>query len=113
ESSTLVPLRVGRNTALSRADFAMSSQCARLNLKSAIGDSDPIKDSAYTTRGTTAHVQSEPLEVVGQPISEDLTQGLTTLELDRIDATLVVGQSLMLKGEDANLSGTTQCEIVS
>src|SRR5690606_5241692 len=54
ESSTLVPLRVGRNSALSRADFAMSSPCARLNLKSAIGDSDPIKDSAYTTRGTTA-----------------------------------------------------------
>src|SRR5690606_1767234 len=47
------------------------------------------------------------------PISEALTQGLTTLELDRIDATLIAGQSLMLKGEDADLSGTTQCEIVS
>jgi len=112
ESSALVPLRVGRNSVLSRADFAMSSQCARLNLKSAIGNSDPVKDSAYTTRGTTAHLQSEPLEVLGPPIAAALAQGLTTLELDRIDTTLAVEQTLMLQGEDANLPGTTQCELV-
>ena len=78
EGSTLVPLRVGRNSELSRADFAMSAKCARLNLKSPDGVTDPAKDPAYTTRGTTAHLQSEPLVVMGEPITTNLTPGLTT-----------------------------------
>lgn len=113
ENASLIPLRVGRNSVLSRADFALTAQCARLNLKDAIGDGDPVKDSAYTTRGTVAHVQSEPLEVLGTPINAPLPQGLLSLELDRIDTTLAVDQLLMLQGEDANLPGTTQCEVIS
>lgn len=112
ENSALVPLRVGRNSEVSRADFAMSAKCARLNLKNIDGETNPTKETSYTTRGTTAHVQSEPLDVVGDPIETGLTPGQTTLDLDRIDANLTVGQVLALKGEDADLPGTTQAEMI-
>jgi predicted phage baseplate assembly protein len=112
ESATLVPLRVGRNSELSRADYGMSAKCARLNLKGVDGASDPKKEAAYTTRGTTAHLQSEPLTVTGAPITSNLSQGQTALPLDRIDARLFIGQSLALQGEDADLPGTTQREII-
>jgi len=112
ENSALIPLRVGRNSELSRADFGMSAKCARLNLKNADGLTDPVRDPAWTTRGTTAHVQSECLEVIGSPITTDLTQGLTELELDRMVASLFDGQLLAIRGENASLSGTIQREIV-
>ena len=105
-SGDLAALRVGRNVELSRADFAISARCARLNLKVANGKSDPDKTQApfkdMTTRGTTAHAQSEPLAVVGTPIDTKLFRGDITLPLDRVDARLFVGQSLALQGEDGS-----------
>ena len=113
-SGELAALRVGRNVELSRADYAMSAKCARLNLKTVAGDPDKTKPpfTGMTTRGTTAHAQSEPLAVLGAPIETDLARGQTTLPLDRIDARLFIGQSLALQGEDADLPGTTQREII-
>lgn len=113
----LAALRVGRNVDLSVADYAMSAKCALLNLKSPDGAGDPDKTkppfAGMTTRGTTAQVQSEPLAVLGAPITADLVQDQITLALDRIDARLFIGQSLALQGENADLPGTTQREIIS
>ncbi len=111
--TTLLPFRVVSASEASRADYAMSAKCTGIQLKTA--DNNPLEEAVrdvFKNRATTCHVDSEPLSVIGQPLSPNLTKGLTALELDRIDLDLVIGQSVAIKGEDSNPPGKTQSEIV-
>jgi len=113
---SLVALRIGSNLESSQADYGMSAKCARLNLKGVDGTSPPSKEDAdaesYTTRGTTAHVHSEPLDVIGAPIETPLQKDTLSIELDQMVQDLTIGQALVLKGENADLPHTINREII-
>ncbi|MCD4843353.1 MAG: putative baseplate assembly protein [Methanosarcinales archaeon] len=74
----------------------------------------------FTVRKTTAHVQSERLELVDMPINDPVEEkngtgeniGAKNLMLDRMVLDLCTGQPMALSGEQADASGIIRNEIV-
>ncbi len=108
----LLPLRIGLAADVSRADYAISAKCTGLQLNNVDGSSIANKDEEFKNRTTTAFVESESLTVIGAPISTRLHRGDVEFPLDRVDKDLRQGQVLALKGENADLPGTIQREMV-
>ena len=86
--------------------FALSAKATGLKL-------DVIdKSSDFKVRTTTAHLQSERLELADLPIEDSLNRGTTSLQLDWMVLGLQADQQLVLSGERHDLPGVTGEEIV-
>lgn len=103
--------------------FGISGKATGLKLKK--NNTDLKNNSTYmpadfTVRKTTAHVQSERLELADMPINEPVEEkskkseiiGATALMLDRMVLGLRTGQPLSLSGEQADAGGIIRNEIV-
>ncbi len=108
----MLPLRIDRAAEVSRADYGISGRCMALQLQKTDGRPIDSKDHGFRNRTTTAWVRSEPLTVVGAPIEAALERGTTRLALDSVDTHLATGQSIALRGENADLPGTSQGEMI-
>jgi predicted phage baseplate assembly protein len=90
---------------LSRADFTLSGKITRLRLDSAGGLGN------FTVRGTTVWLQSRPLALADMPISEPVAGSGVTLDGTYLE--LAVGQTVIVSGMRADLSGVTASEAVT
>lgn len=97
--------------------FAISGKATGLLLEKPDGTSLD-KPGDFKVRKTTAHIQSERLELADMPI-DDLVEdknnknaGAKSLMLDRMVLGLRVGQPLALTGEQADAAGIIRNEIV-
>lgn len=110
------PYRVETTSEASLAGFALSAKATGLRLSevdgSALKNTTDDKPEDYKVRLTTAHVQSERLELAQLPIEDPLNEGSTSLQLDRMVLGLQAEQPLVLEGERHDLPGVTASEIV-
>jgi predicted phage baseplate assembly protein len=110
------PYRVETTSEASLAGFALSAKATGLRLSkvdgSTLQNAASDKPDDYKVRLTTAHVQSERLDLAQLPIENPLDEGSTSLQLDRMVLGLQAGQPLLLTGERQDLPGVTVTEIV-
>lgn len=111
QGNKLLPFQVDVVADRSRADYGLSGRCTGLKLLDFVSRVK-VEDKTFENRSTTAHVQSEQLTVIGAPI-ERLPLGETKLVLDRIEKDLSKGQTIALKGENADLPGTIKREFLT
>ncbi len=111
QGNKLLPFQVDVVADRSRADYGLSARCTGLKLLDFVSRVK-VEDKTFENRSTTAHVQSEQLTVIGEPI-ERLPLGETKLVLDRIEKDLSKGQTIALKGENADLPGTIKREFLT
>jgi len=90
----------------SLSDYGMSAKATGITAN------DFSDLSNYKVRNTTAYVQSEPLTPAELPLTDDLAQGATQLELNSFVFGLVVGQPVILSGERADADELTQSEVL-
>lgn len=93
----------------SLSDYAISAKVTGLSV------TEPFESPAltsYKVRDTTAYVQSEPLTPAELPLTDNLAQGATQLELNGFVFGLVVGQPVILSGERADADDLTQSEVL-
>jgi predicted phage baseplate assembly protein len=107
------PYRVGAAVEASLAEYALSGKATGLILTAADGVSQPTKNAAFKFRATTAHVQSERLELAELPIVEPIAKGETVIHLDRMSLGLSVGQPVIITGERSDLDGVTVNEVAT
>jgi len=110
QENKLLPFQVDMVADRSRADYGLSARCTGLKLRNLLSQVK-VEDKTFENRSTTAHVHSEPLTVIGAPI-ERLPIRETKIVLDRIEKDLIKGQTIALKGENADLPGTIQREFL-
>jgi predicted phage baseplate assembly protein len=110
------PYRVETTSEASLAGFALSARATGLRLSkvdgSTLRNSTTDKPEDYKVRLTTAHVQSERLDLAQVPIENPVDEGSISLQLDRMVLGLQAGQPLVLTGERQDLTGVTATEIV-
>ncbi len=107
--------RINAVSETSLAAFGMSGKATGLNLAKTNGDdlTDSDKPSlSFKVRTTSAHVQSERLNLAELPIADIIKENETHLMLDRMVLALQVGQPVALTGEQYNAKGVTRSEIV-
>jgi predicted phage baseplate assembly protein len=108
--------RVETASEASLAGFALSAKATGLKLSkvdgSTLQNTTGDKPDDYKVRLTTAHVQSERLDLAQLPIENPLDEGSTSLQLDRMVLGLQAGQPLVLTGERQDLPGVSVTEIV-
>lgn len=107
------PYRVSTVVEGSLAEYALSGKATGLSLKGVDGTSDPNKDAAFKFRSTTAHVQSERLELAELPIEQPIAAGEAAIHLDRMVLGLSVGQPIIITGERDNLDGVIANEVAT
>jgi hypothetical protein len=90
----------------SLSDYGMSAKVTGIS----VGSFSDV--SGYKVRDTTAYVQSEPLTPAELPLTDNLAQGATQLELNGFVFGLVVGQPVILSGERADADNLTQSEVL-
>jgi hypothetical protein len=86
------------------SDYGMSAKVTGIS----VGSFSDVSD--YKVRDTTAYVQSEPLTPAELPLTDNLAQGATQLELNGFVFGLVVGQPVILSGERADAEDLTHNE---
>lgn len=108
----------------SLVDYGISGKATGLSLKNPDGTilafNEQTKPNDFKVRKTTAHVQSERLELADMPIDEPVEEmnengnitGASSLMLDRLVPGLHAGQPLALSGEQADAAGIIRNEIV-
>jgi predicted phage baseplate assembly protein len=97
--------KVEDNAPLSRADFTLSAKVSRIKLNA------NTNFSSYTLRGTTAHAESERLELAELPVT-DVVKG-NRLVLDRPYLGLTVGRPVVVSGVRTDLDGVSDSEVVT
>lgn len=115
-----VSYRVNTVSEASMTGYGLSAKTTGLKLKLPDGITDPDKTIKFKVRKTTAHVQSERLELADMPIDDPVEEknekgentGAASLMLDRMVLGLHVGQALVLSGEQADAAGIIRNEIV-
>lgn len=107
------PYRVSTVVEASLAEYALSGKATGLSLKGVNGTSDPNKDSNFKFRTTTAHVQSERLELAQLPIEEPIGEDTTEIHLDRMVLGLSIGQPIIITGERHDLPGVIANEVAT
>ena len=107
-------LRISTVSEASLVDYGISAKATGLGLVKA--DGAPLasqdKSTDFKVRKTTAHVQSEGLNLADLPIEEPIEQGATSLMLDRMVLGLRVGQPVILSGEQSDAAGVVRNEVV-
>ncbi len=108
----VVPFQVDNVTEKSVVGFGLSAKATGLTLRNVNGAelNNEDKSGSFTVRKTTAHVQSETLELADLPIDVDIMQGRTTLMLNNMVLGLKEGQKLILSGERSDLKGVRESE---
>jgi hypothetical protein len=100
----------------SMTGYGLSAKTTGLKLKLPDCNNDPDKAINFKVRKTTAHVQSERLELadmpIDEPINEDENVSAKSLMLDRMVLGLRIGQPISLTGEQSDASGIIRNEIV-
>ena len=105
---------VSEVTETSLADYALSGRSSRLMLSQTDGDSPTAAGTPqYMTRETTAHVQSEALDLAELPIDDPISAGAQEIMLDTLVLGLDEGREVMLSGERQDLPGTIAHEVVT
>lgn len=109
------PFRVGSVVEASLAEYALSGKATGLILNEPNGNDLPeaSKSAAFKFRTTTAHVQSERLELAELPITEPIPAGETMIHLDRMVMGLSIGQPIIITGERHDLPGVIANEVVT
>ncbi|MCC7373480.1 MAG: putative baseplate assembly protein [Verrucomicrobiales bacterium] len=92
--------------------FGMSGKASGLALAQANGAALTTKDAAFTVRGSTAHVQSERLDLAPLPFDEAVSAQSGSITLEGMVLGLRVGQRLSLTGEVLNATGVRNTEIL-
>ncbi len=105
------PYRVSTVVEASLAEYALSGKATGLLLKAVDGTSNPNKNANFKFRTTTAHVQSERLELAELPIEQPIPAGETALHLDRMVLGLSIGQPIIITGERNDLDGVIANEV--
>jgi predicted phage baseplate assembly protein len=90
----------------SRADFALTSQCTRVDL-----DTDEHLNK-FGLRETVVYCEPEPLTMAEQPLVDDLVIGQTVIKLDAAVPGLLPGKKLVLSGVEPQ-TGLDVAEIVT
>ncbi len=116
--------RVSTLSEVSLVDYGISAKATGLKLKQPDGTTDPDTSVAFKVRKTTAHVQSQRLELADLPIEEALEEvekdnqgkiikkGATSLMFDHMVLDLQVGQPLVLSGVQADAAGVIRREAI-
>jgi len=107
-----VAYRVAAVSEISVVGYGLSAKATGLQLTAPDGVSPPDKTVALKVRRTTAHAQSERLELAPLPIDDPLPAGSTELMLDGLFPGLQSGQPVALTGELEAAPGVTQTEIL-
>jgi hypothetical protein len=113
-------LRVADAVVESRSDFAISGKSTGLKFREPDGidfspfDNGGVKDNlkVFNFRTATAHVASEPINLAGLPIREELAGGSEELTLDSLYLDLEVGRSITLSGERGDAPGVMASESI-
>ncbi|MBL9135494.1 MAG: putative baseplate assembly protein [Verrucomicrobiales bacterium] len=111
-STTPSAFRVTAVRESSLTAFGMSGKASGLALAQANGAALSSKDSAFTARGSTAHVQSERLDLAPLPFAESVSAQSSSITLEGMVLGFRVGQRLTLSGEVLNAPGVVHTEIV-
>jgi hypothetical protein len=93
----------------SLSDYGMSAKVTKLSVNVPF---DAPALNKFKVRGTSAYVQSEPLALAELPLTDQLTQGVTALDLNGFFFGLSVGQPVVLTGERADADGLTESEVL-
>lgn len=103
-------LVIERVVEASIADFGQSAKATGLILKNPDGSAVDTT-LPFALRTSTALLQSEPLELVDQPLPDPIAAGALTLMLDRFVLGIDPGQPIWVNGEHAERPGITTGEI--
>jgi hypothetical protein len=93
----------------SLSDYGMSAKITKLSVS--VSPDTPVLNK-FSVRGTTAYVQSEPLALAELPLTTQLVQGATDLDLNGFFLGLTVGQPVILTGERDDADSLTQSEVL-
>ena len=109
------PYRITEVVEVSLADYGLSAKSTGLTLLKANGDGlENVDDRAnFKVRKTTAHVQSEEVELANLPIEDLLPVGLEDLMLNSMTLGLQIGQTIILSGERSDVPGVYQSELLT
>jgi hypothetical protein len=107
-------LRVTHAAVQSRADYAITGKTTQLSLRTAsdqpIAVDSPASPSIYNSflfRTSQIHALSELLPLAGVPLTAELPQGSSSLELDRLYLDLERGRPVSLSGARSDAEGIT------
>lgn len=99
----------------SLAGFGMSAKGTGLDLTDGAGQARCQSEEGslddFYVRKTTAYVKSEELDVAAVPVTANLAEGATALELDGLVLGLQQGQAVALTGEQADAPGVLRSEV--
>jgi hypothetical protein len=106
-----MPYRVSSIVESSLADYALSGRATGLLLKNVDGQTGATKDTKFKVRSTTAHVQSERLELADLPIEQAVAKGDASIELGRMILGFTIDQPVIIGGERSDLPGVIAHEV--
>jgi hypothetical protein len=107
EGLSVYPITGVAETSLS--DYGMSAKVTKLSVSVPL---DAPALNKFKVRGTTAYVQSEPLGLAELPLTTQLAQGATELDLNGFFLGLAVGQPVILSGERTDADNLTLSEVL-